>query len=283
MVLGSAGMAGHVITLYFRKLSEKYEVIDIARSETAIQPSVLLDITRFTELAELIVAKEPDVIINCIGILNQVAEANPCQAILINSYLPHFLENCTRNTKCKVIHISTDCVFSGRKGSYVENDILDGKGFYAQSKAIGEILNDKDINIRTSIVGPELNENGIGLLHWFFKQKGEVKGYTNTFWSGITTIELAKAIALLIEQEAIGLYHLTNGVRISKYALLKLFIEVFPSSTVSSIKLDDTYQIDKSLINTRIDFNYQVPSYEQMLLEMRTWIYTYKEFYKYKI
>ena len=115
LILGSGGMAGHVITLYLRELKDQYQVIDVSRSENLVKPSLLLDVVNFDKLEELINSQRIDVIINCIGILNEYAENYPDQAILLNSYLPHFLEVKTKNSMCKVIHLSTDCVFSGKK------------------------------------------------------------------------------------------------------------------------------------------------------------------------
>lgn len=271
MILGSGGMAGHLLTIYFRKLTERYNVIDIARSDNAIKPSLLLDVTDFTLLRESITTHSPDLIINCIGLLNQNAEENPDQAILINAYLPHFLEAVTKNLSCRIIHISTDCVFSGAKGKYSDQDFKDGKGFYAQSKALGEMVNNKDLTIRTSIIGPELNQKGIGLFHWFSQQKGEIRGYTQAIWSGVTTIVLARAIDCFIQHNTSGLYQLTNNESISKYDLLTLFKNVFPDSQVYIIP-SDNYKIDKSLLRTSLNFDFSIPSYPDMVTELREWI-----------
>jgi dTDP-4-dehydrorhamnose reductase len=278
IVLGSNGMAGHVVTLGLRTVVEKYEVIAVARTNSPTNPDVLMDVSDFEKLKDLIRDCKADVVINCIGLLNKNAEDNIDHAILLNSYFPHFLETITKNTNTKVIHISTDCVFSGSKGGYLENDIKDGKGFYAQSKALGEIINQKDLTIRTSIIGPELKENGIGLFDWFSKQNGEIGGYTQAFWTGVTTIELMKAVKSAIEQNIAGLYHLVYSDKISKYNLVKLFSKSFDRKGLH-IKTNDSYKVDKSLINTRIDFKYSVPNYEEMIIEMRDWILNHQEFY----
>ena len=266
LVLGVNGMAGHVITNYLRSQQEDYEVIAVARTQSIIIPDVLLDVTDFEKLSNLIKNEKPDFIINAIGLLNEVAEKNPDLAILINSYLPHFLESVTRDTNYKVIHISTDCVFSGKKGGYIETDFKDGHGFYAQSKALGEIINNKDITLRTSIIGPEININGIGLFNWFMHQEGNVKGYTKAIWSGVTTFELAKAIKYVIDNDIKGLYHIGNNFAINKYDLLDLFKKY----TDKNIELDsvDGLISNKSFIDTRNEFNYQIPSYDIMINEM---------------
>ena len=122
--------------------------------------------------------------------------------------------------------------FSGKEGSYTEDSFKNGIGFYAQSKALGEVINTKDLTFRTSIIGPELKQNGIGLFHWFMNQSGDVSGYKEAFWSGVTTIELAKAIDQAIDQKLTGLYHLVNNNKISKYDLLDYINTVFRNDKI---------------------------------------------------
>lgn len=284
LILGSAGMAGHVIKSHLSLYNEKLEIYDIARSELYVKPSHLLDVTNFNELHNLINNLKPDFIINCVGILNKTAEENPDLAILINSYLPHFLEKETKNTLSKIIQISTDCVFSGAKGGYIESDFKDGVGFYSQSKALGEVINNKDLTIRTSIIGPELNSSGIGLLHWFLNQKNDISGYSAAFWSGVTTLELAKFIYNVIttNSELTGVFHLTNNLKIDKYSLLKLFQNIFKLNTFK-VHSSDKYQIDKSLINTYNKNVFTVSDYETMIHEMRKFIIDNKSWYQYQI
>lgn len=269
LILGANGMAGHVITKGL-EADEAYEVISVARTLSMVNPTVLMDVSDFDSLARLIKNTHADVIINCIGLLNKSAEDNPDLAILVNSYLPHFLESQTKNTNTKVIHISTDCVFSGEEGGYTEKSFKNGKGFYAQSKALGELENNKDLTFRTSIIGPELNSQGIGLFHWFMNQGDSINGYTKAYWTGVTTIELLNAIKVAIKQNLTGLYHLVNDEKITKFELVSIFNEVF--SCKKTIVPYNDYLVDKSLVNCRNDFNYKVKSYEQMVTEMKDWI-----------
>jgi dTDP-4-dehydrorhamnose reductase len=273
LLLGSSGMAGHVLKIELERYSEQIELIDIARSNKLTVPKIELDVTNFQELRNIIRDNSFDFIINCVGVLNNFAESNPDIAILINSYLPHFLEEATSNTETKIIHISTDCVFSGNKGRYHESDFKDGIGFYAQSKALGEIVNNKDLTIRTSIIGPDLNENGIGLFTWLIKQSGTVEGYTNVFWSGITTIQLARVIIDIVlgTEYPSGIFHVTNNHRISKFELLTIIKEVFQLDRIE-IKHSDKYRVDKSIINTRKDFRLIIPDYRQMINDMEAWM-----------
>jgi dTDP-4-dehydrorhamnose reductase len=220
----------------------------------------------------------PLVVINCIGILNKEAEDHPDKAILLNSHLPHFLAQTGNAIGFKVIQISTDCVFNGKKGGYTELSEKNGYGFYAQSKALGEINYGKHLTIRTSIIGPELNKNGIGLFHWFMKQHGTIKGYSQAFWTGITTLELSKAIVAAIEQDISGLQHLVNDYKINKYDLVSLFKEIFQKTELQIEPFDD-FKIDKSLVRTRNNFDYSVKSYEIMISEMRCWIESHQYIY----
>jgi dTDP-4-dehydrorhamnose reductase len=269
LVIGIKGMAGHVVFQSLPILGN-YDVYGIARNVEASDKVFNLDVFNTEELKKVI-DLQFDVIINCIGILNKDAEENPHKAVWFNSYFPHFLEAVTKNTNTKVISISTDCVFSGKRGNYCETDFKDGEGFYAVSKSLGEIINDKDLTIRTSIIGPEINKNGIGLFHWFMQQKKETNGYTQAFWSGITTIELAKVLDQAIKQNIKGLIVVAGQNKIDKYSLLVLFNKVFKNNSIV-INENSSYKVDKSMYSNRNDFDYTVPTYEEMIVEMKRWI-----------
>lgn len=272
LVIGIKGMAGHVIFNSLPKLGN-YELFGVARNVPSTNRIFNLDVSNTVELKKII-DLEFDVVINCIGILNIDAEDNPHKAIWFNSYFPHLLESYTMNTKTKVISISTDCVFSGKKGNYTEMDFRDGEGFYATSKAMGELTNDKDLTIRTSIIGPELNKEGIGLFHWFMQQNDIVSGYSHAYWSGITTIELAKVIHQTIQQEIKGLLIVAGSPKIDKYSLLKLFNSIFRNDSLI-VTENSNYKVDKSMYSSRVDFRYSMPTYEDMMQEMKLWIDEY--------
>jgi dTDP-4-dehydrorhamnose reductase len=276
LVLGAKGMAGHVIKTYLESLNI-YNVWGIARV-TELSNIISLDVSDTNKLSEILNVEKFDIVINCVGLLNKTAEANPELAIWYNSYFPHLLSSFGRKYGFKLIHISTDCVFSGREGGYVEDSFKNGIGFYAQSKALGEVINEKDLTFRTSIIGPELKKDGIGLFHWFMNQENVMSGYKRAFWTGVTTIELAKAINESIQQELTGLYHLVNNSKICKYDLLSEFNKVFKKEGLV-IKAYSEYKVDKSLINTRNDFDYEIPSYNTMIKEMKQWMIKYKALY----
>lgn len=282
LVIGIKGMAGHVIFNKF-KTEEHYLVYGIARNIEPAENIFNLDVSDIDALNKIVNENHFDVIVNCIGILNKDAEDHPDKAIWFNSYFPHYLEKITKNTPTKIIHISTDCVFSGKKGNYTEDDFKDGIGFYAQSKALGEIINHKDVTIRTSIIGPEINPNGIGLFHWFMTQPvdKQLKGYSKAFWSGITTIELAKVIQWAIEENVVGLKQIAPHKKINKFDLLNLFNDVFRENKIK-ITVDNHYKVDKSLVSIVNEFTYEVPDYKVMINEMKQWI-TLNKLYHYEI
>jgi dTDP-4-dehydrorhamnose reductase len=278
LVLGSTGMAGHVISLYLERLN-RYIVDNISHSSKLNDKSVQLDLTEIDKLESFLKDNNYDYIINCVGVLNQFADRYKDKAILLNSYLPRYLEKRFTNTNTKIIHLSTDCVFSGKAGAYTEASFRDGDTFYDRTKILGELDNSKDLTIRTSIIGPDINNSGIGLFNWFMKSSGNINGYTKAFWSGITTIELAKAIVEAIEQNICGLYHVVPENKISKYELLCLFKEIFQREKVA-IDEYENFILDKSLINTRTDFAFKVKNYRQMVEEMKAWVDENKELYK---
>lgn len=278
-VLGATGMAGHVIALFLEE--NGYDVYRMSRDITPSANSAQIDASNFTLLTDWLDKIKPDIIINAIGILPKEADAKPDLAILLNSYLPRLLEQHYRNSLAKIIHLSTDCVFSGASGGYIETSPTDGVSIYDRSKALGEIINDKDLTFRMSIIGPDPSLNGAGLFNWFMKQHGCIQGYTRALWNGVTTIELAKAIDAAAKHNLTGLYHLTPIGYISKYDLLYLFQEMFLKTDVKIIPYDQ-FVVDKTLANTRTDFDYVIATYPEMINEMISWVNEHKGLYHYE-
>ena len=270
LVLGSNGMAGHVITKYL--ISKGHSVTTFARSNADI-------IKNIEDTNEIIlffnnIKNEYDFIINCIGLLVKESNNNPAKAAIVNSWFPHIVEECIKNSKTKLIHLSTDCVFNGEKGNYTETDIHSETNFYGKSKSYGEVNNNKDVTFRMSIIGPELKNSGTGLLHWIINTSDdEVNGWSNVLWNGITTLQLAKCIDQYIHNPIFsGVYHLVNNnISINKYELL--------------CKINDIYQLDKHikdshgpkninkvLVDTRLIFDFEIPNYDTQLTELKEFI-----------
>ena len=276
LVLGGAGMAGHTISMYFNEAG--HDVTAFSRSKVSYCNNINGDITDFEKLKKIIIEGQYDAVINAIGILNQDAEDNKSNAVLLNSYLPHFLSDSTKEMKTKIIHMSTDCVFSGKNGGYSEMSFRDGETFYDRSKALGELENDKDLTFRNSIIGPDMSERGIGLFNWFMKQDDQINGFTKAIWTGVATLTLAKAMEQALRDNLTGLYNLVNNDTISKYELLKLFNKYMKDGQIEILP-SDKLSLDKSLVNNRTDFSFKGPSYEAMVAEMKEWIDNHKDLY----
>jgi len=276
LILGGTGMAGHTISMYFKEAG--HDVTAFSRSSVDYCKNINGDITDFRSLKNIINEGQYDAIINAIGILNQDAEDHKSNAVLLNSYLPHFLSDTTKEMKTRIIHMSTDCVFSGKTGGYSETSFRDGETFYDRSKALGELENNKDLTFRNSIIGPDMSERGIGLFNWFMKQEGQINGFTKAIWTGVTTLTLAKAMEQALKEGLIGLYNLVNNEAISKYELLRIFNKYMKDEQIEILP-SDKLSIDKSLISNRTDFSFKVPSYETMVAEMKEWIDNHKGLY----
>lgn len=275
LLFGATGMAGHVV-YYYLQSTGKYDISNVVYRTPLTEDSIIVDVTNRDAVADVVHRVHPEIIINSVGILIKGSREHPDNAILINAYFPHLLKRLSDEVGAKLIHISTDCVFSGKKGNYTEDDFRDADDVYGRSKALGEIINDKDLTIRTSIIGPELKENGEGLFHWFMHQCGEINGFRTAIWGGVTTLELAKAIDFSLDNGIVGLIHLSNGVGISKFDLLNLFKEIWGKDTV--IKPYDGNEVDKS-IEKSLRLDYEVPSYRQMLVEQFEMMKSYSNLY----
>jgi dTDP-4-dehydrorhamnose reductase len=273
-------MAGHTIGLYLQE--QGHDVLGFDKNKSALIKSIAGDARDSKTLKEIIDTGAFDTIINCIGILNQFAENDHELAAYLNAYFPHFLAKVTDNTDTQVIHMTTDCVFSGKKGSYIESDLRDGETFYDRSKALGELDDDKNLSLRNSIVGPDINPKGIGLFNWFMNNSlginPELNGYTKSMWTGQTTLQLAKTMEAAAKVRAHGIINAVPSTSISKYDLLRLFNKYLRDDNVK-INPIEGINADKSLIRTNFEFDYDIPDYETMVSEMAKWIHSHKVLY----
>ncbi|MDE6300854.1 MAG: sugar nucleotide-binding protein [Muribaculaceae bacterium] len=282
LVLGCNGMAGHLISLYLQEKS--FEVTGFARQKSNILHNTIIgDAGNLGLIQQIISSNNYDVVINCIGVLNQFADTNKEQAILLNSYLPHFLERITQNTSTRIFQMSTDCVFAGNDGPYTEQSIPNGLSWYDKTKALGELNNSKDLTFRNSIIGPDIKTNGIGLFNWLMQQHGTVKGFTGAIWTGVTTLTLARAMEKAINVEISGLINLVNNTSISKFELLTLFNKYFKNNELNIIP-DDKLKLDKSLRSERTDLPFIISDYETQIKDMSEWVSKHHTLYPhYKI
>lgn len=258
LVLGATGMLGNAVLRLFAQSAE-YEVVGSARSTSALRllPANLsgcvicgVDVENMDSLISLFNKTRPDVVINCIGLVKQLADANdPLAAIPINTLLPHRLARLCGMGGARLIHMSTDCIFSGAKGMYTEADESDAKDLYGRSKYLGEVDYPHAITLRTSIIGHELN-GGHSLVRWFLAQQGIVKGYRRAIFSGLPTVELARVIRdhVIPHPELHGVHHVSADP-INKFDLLTLISNVYDKKI--DMAADDKFIIDRSLDSSR--------------------------------
>ncbi len=281
LVLGSTGLIGHQVYNHLKNHAD-YELSNISYRKKLNTDTILFDMRDEKKFLSAIEFIKPNIIINCIGALINGANQDPENAIFLNAYMPHRIMRLCDKIDAKLIHISTDCVFSGaKKEPYIETDEKDGKDTYAKAKGLGEIVNDRHLTLRTSVVGPELKADGEELFHWFMNQASDIDGYTKAIWSGVTTLELAKAIRWSIEYDTTGLYHITNNQTINKYDLLCLFQKYTGKDIV--INKVDGKEVDKSFIDTRKTINYIIPSYDDMVQDMVGLMKNNKLYFQYKV
>ncbi|MDD4907498.1 MAG: SDR family oxidoreductase [Candidatus Omnitrophica bacterium] len=277
LILGGSGMLGHAAWQSFRNDFDTYVTLRGAFAENA--RFKLFDRKKticgaraedFPAFEKSINTVKPDVILNCIGIVKQTKEASdPTKSIEVNSLFPHKLAVLCRRNDCRLIHLSTDCVFSGKKGRYTENDNPDPVDLYSRTKLLGEVTDANALTIRTSMIGRELNTRH-GLLEWFLSQKGKtVKGYTKVIFSGFTTTVLCTILKEIIFNHADlkGLYHISSEP-ISKYKLLSL-INAKLGLKIKIIPYDEV-KIDRSLDSSRFrrETAYHPPLWEAMAAEL---------------
>ena len=277
MILGVTGMLGNAM---FRVLSERTDlaVYGTARSNSARQHFsgnlsgriiVGTDVENNDSLVRAFAAVRPDVVVNCVGLVKQLADANdPLQAVPINTLLPHRLAALCQATGARLVHISTDCVFSGAKGNYLETDFPDAYDLYGRSKLLGEVDYPHAITLRTSIIGHELSGHR-SLVNWFLAQQGAVKGFTRAIFSGLPTVELATVVrdVVLPLKELYGLYHI-SAKPINKFDLLQMLAQAYGKDI--EINPSDELVIDRSLNSDRFKeaTDYAPPEWPTLIQRM---------------
>lgn len=276
LILGGDGMLGHQL---LKQLQHRHEVkvtlrqdlgvycpIGIFNSENAYDA---IDVRSLGRLVEVLADFRPEAVINAVGIVKQRPDAKESiPSLEINALLPHRLSVLCKGIGARLIHLSTDCIFSGKKGNYLESDPSDAEDLYGRTKFLGEVHDSNCLTLRTSIIGRELSRHK-SLLDWFLAQTGTVKGFTKAIYTGFTTLEMGRIIEkmLLEHPYASGVYQVSSDP-INKYELLCLVreklghdIEIIP---------DDAFCCDRSLDSTRfrVNFNYSPPSWPDMIEEL---------------
>lgn len=260
LILGGTGMLGHVLLRHLSN-SQEYEVYGTTRSVSGLSKSFppelakrfrpeVVDADNFDSVIRTLASIQPDIVINCIGLIKQLPIASdPLSAITVNAQLPHRISLICRTAGARMIHISTDCVFNGVKGSYTENDTPSAEDLYGQTKYLGEVRYPHCVTLRTSIIGHEL-KGSYGLIDWFLAQEGTIRGFTKAIYTGFPTKELARVISdyILPNEELSGLYHVSSDP-ISKYELLKMVAERYDKRI--TIEPYDDFVLDRSIDSSR--------------------------------
>lgn len=278
LILGASGMLGSTMARYFFEKTD-VDVTGTVRSISSLRffsESLTdrmitgVDVENSDHLLQVFSKVKPDFVINCVGLVKQLESSNdPLSAVPINSLFPHRLAHLSAAVDARLIHISTDCVFSGKEGMYNEDSVPDALDMYGRSKLIGEVDYDNAITLRTSLIGHELC-GARSLINWFLSQEGAVKGYKNAIFSGLPTVELARVIYkyVLPAPELRGLYHLSADP-ISKYELLSLVAEIYEKKI--EVIPDESLVIDRSLDSARFrhDTGYLPKDWPELILMMR--------------
>jgi dTDP-4-dehydrorhamnose reductase len=276
LVLGADGMLGYQALQYFQ--SKHHDVSFLVRKPKARLSSVEgfhsasgffeVDVRDSEKLETIIKKNQPDAVLNCIGIVKQRSQAKEAvESIEINALLPHRLAAICAQQKIRLVHYSTDCVFSGNRGHYKEDDVPDATDYYGRSKLLGELDYPHTVTLRTSIIGLELF-NKKSLVEWYLSQKGPIKGYKNAIYSGFTTLEMCRITEITLKNENLGGIYQVASTPISKFDLLNLLNDCIGRQTV--ILEEEEFHCDRSLIGTRF---YQVsgytpPSWQKMISEL---------------
>ncbi len=283
LIVGGDGMLGHQLLLH---LQNKHEVKVTLRQDLPVYKNYGLfsrensyagiDVRNMADLTAVMADFRPEAVVNAVGVIKQRAAAKEViPSLEINSLFPHRLALLCKAASSRMIHLSTDCVFSGKKGNYSESDRSDAEDIYGQSKYLGEVVDAHCVTLRTSIIGLELSRK-TALIEWFLAQRGHIKGFTRAIYTGLTTLEMSRLIEkiLLRHPELSGVFHVSS-MPINKYDLLNLFAKLLHRDDVQILP-DDNFFCDRSLLceNFRQLTGYQAPSWQEMLSELVTQVQT---------
>jgi dTDP-4-dehydrorhamnose reductase len=278
LIVGASGMLGAVVFRSFLSCGN-FEVVATVRDSSILrffsesEASFLLtdiDVLDESRLASLLNSERPDIVINCVGLIKQLPSASdPLIALPINALFPHRLAHLCRLLQARLIHISTDCVFSGAVGNYTEHDVTDAQDLYGRSKLLGEVVESENaVTLRTSIIGRGLNTTH-SLVDWFLAQESTVPGYAKAIFSGLPSSELAQIIRDIVvpHKELSGLYHV-SAAPISKFDLLHLIARQYGKAI--KIVPDDRMVIDRSLNSSKFTraTGYRAPEWTELIRRM---------------
>lgn len=290
LILGATGVFGNGL---FTELSKykNFEVFGTTKGEDAnkyfdaksLEKIIgYVDVENTDNLVKLLDQIKPDVVLNCVGLVKQlIKEGDTAKAVSLNSLLPHRLASLCKLSGARLIHFSTDCVFSGKKGNYKESDVSDAEDIYGKTKFLGETHTGEALTIRTSVIGHSF-ENDLQLVDWFLAQKGKIKGFSKVIYSGLPTVEMARVLAeyVIPDKRLKGLYQVSSDP-ISKYDLLKLIAKVYGKKI--AIETDNDMVSDRSLDSTRFRkaTHYAPPAWPILIKKMHEYYKKNKNFIRF--
>lgn len=277
IILGSSGMLGHQLK-YVIESYPNFQLYNFSREKIKKKNNFYFEVKKKNKLEKLFKQIKPQIVVNCVGVLKN-SKVNKNLYYDVNYKFPKFLSQLSKKINYKIINISTDCVFSGKKGNYKETDTPDPMDNYGSSKKFGEIKSNNVINIRTSIIGLEKNKNQRGLMEWFLNQKKDVQGYSKAYFSGLTTLELSRIIVkFFILNEKVNNFFLgkivhVSGPKISKFNLLSKIQKIYGKKIL--IKKSSKIKIDRSLNSDNFIYisRYKKKSWNKMLLDYKNYEY----------
>ena len=278
VVLGAEGMLGHMVATVLEESG--HLVTSISRSGRFGRNPRAVNLEHWGSLANQLIELKPKWVVNAAGLLNESVDARLQSAIVVNSLLPLRLTESGRELGYRTITVGSDCVFQGDRGGYTVLDDPDAKSLYGRTKHLGEVQNERDLTIRTSIVGPEINIHGRGLLKWLVSRDGVADGWRNAIWTGVTTLELAKAIEAQVAGaiNEVGIWQFVPEETITKADLISLMNTAFLKNRLTINRIPGSAH-DRSLVNDR-PTSWPIPTYSLMLDELQTWVRDHQDLYQ---
>lgn len=279
LILGSGGMLGHLVTLFFKDRKKDYSTANLSYPRQTFSDSRVMNVREVDRLKSFLETEKFDYVINCVALLVKDSELNQADAIWINSYFPHWLEEICTTIGTKVIHVSTFGIFDGCNGPFAEHSSPVNPLFYAKTKMLGELSSRDSLTVRSDFFGPDMNVKGKGLFNWFFMSKGDIHGYVNAGFSGVSSLEFAKFCDAAMKNGWSGCYNLAAPEFSSKFQLLSQIKATFGIDKVRIVP-DNRPCNSFCCLSERKDINYISADYKTMLNELKCFMSEHRTFYE---
>ncbi len=278
LVIGSGGMVGHMVAQYL--IEKKYNIFDISAKRKFRPETINMNVLDFERLSEFLDLHNFDVVINCAALLVKASDERKAEAVLLNSYFPHFLEDYYRNSETYIIQISTGGVYSGNSTDfYFESSVCDALSFYGKSKLLGELDDSRNLTIRSDFWGPDISDSGSSLFNWIMHVEGTVTGFGKYIFNGISSLALAEFIDSAIQNRYCGICNLYSQNHISKADFIRLACDTFEKSNLT-IKEESSTVKSFLLKSERNNINFLPRTFAEQMVEIKHWIFSHKSSYE---